>query len=179
MSGELGIFVGVRGNYRDMNTNRRYTIAVDFDGTIVTHEYPKIGTEIPGAVESLKELLREGHRLILWTVRERELLDEALAWCEERGLVFYSVNSNFPEETLEDRYFSRKLKADIFIDDRSIGGLPDWPSMLKMIREQTPFKTPMTPQFTPQIDDTHREMMERYQNGSRPKRGGLFSKLFK
>ena len=162
-----------------MNTNRKYTIAVDFDGTIVTHEYPKIGTEIPGAVETLKELLRDGHRLILWTVRERELLDEALAWCEERGLVFYAVNSNYPEETGDARHYSRKLKADIFIDDRSIGGLPDWPSMLRMIREQTPFKAPMTPQYTTQIDETHREMMERYQHGSRSKRGGLFSKLFK
>lgn len=162
-----------------MNSNRKYTIAVDFDGTIVTHEYPKIGREIPGAVETLKELLRDGHRLILWTVRERELLEEALAWCEERGLVFYSVNSNYPEETVDTRHYSRKLKADIFIDDRSIGGLPDWPSMLRMIREQTPFKAPMTPQYTTQIDETHREMMERYQHGSRSKRGGFFSKLFK
>ena len=45
------------------------TIAVDFDGTIVTHEYPKIGTEIPFAIETLKMLIRDHHRLILWSVR--------------------------------------------------------------------------------------------------------------
>ena len=46
------------------------TIAVDFDGTIVTHEYPKIGEELPFATETLKMLIKEHHKLILWTVRE-------------------------------------------------------------------------------------------------------------
>ena len=54
------------------------TIAVDFDGTIVTHEYPKIGTEIPFAIETLKMLIRDHHRLILWSVREGHLLQEAV-----------------------------------------------------------------------------------------------------
>ena len=62
------------------------TIAVDFDGTIVTHEYPKIGTEIPFAIETLKMLIRDHHRLILWSVREGHLLQEAVDWCKERGL---------------------------------------------------------------------------------------------
>ena len=53
------------------------TIAVDFDGTIVTHEYPKIGTELPFATETLKMLIRDHHKLILWSVREGKLLDEA------------------------------------------------------------------------------------------------------
>lgn len=42
------------------------TIAVDFDGTIVTHEYPKIGTELPFATETLKMLIKDHHKLILW-----------------------------------------------------------------------------------------------------------------
>ena len=49
-------------------------IAVDFDGTIVEHRYPRIGEEIPFAVETLKLLQQEKHRLILWSVREGELL---------------------------------------------------------------------------------------------------------
>ena len=57
------------------------TIAVDFDGTIVTHEYPKIGTELPFATETLKMLIRDHHKLILWSVREGKLLDEAVEWC--------------------------------------------------------------------------------------------------
>ena len=53
------------------------TIAIDFDGTVVEHRYPAIGEEIPFATDTLKALIRDGHRLILWTVREGELLDEA------------------------------------------------------------------------------------------------------
>ncbi len=56
-------------------------IAVDFDGTIVEHKYPRIGDEIPFAIDTLKELIKDGHQLILWSVRERELLQEAVDWC--------------------------------------------------------------------------------------------------
>jgi hypothetical protein len=56
------------------------TIAIDFDGTIVEHRYPKIGNEIPFATDTLKMLIKDRHRLILWTVREGKLLDEAVAW---------------------------------------------------------------------------------------------------
>lgn len=103
------------------------TIAVDFDGTIVTHEYPKIGEELPFATDTLKMLIREHHKLILWTVREGELLDEAVNWCHERGVEFYAINKDYPEEKKEwNNHFSRKLKVDLWIDDRNIGGLPDW-----------------------------------------------------
>ena len=96
------------------------TIAVDFDGTIVTHEYPKIGREIPFAIETLKMLIRDQHRLILWSVREGELLQEAVDWCKERGVEFWAVNKDYPEESYENNnHFSRKLKADYFIDDRN------------------------------------------------------------
>ncbi len=56
------------------------TIAVDFDGTIVEHRYPEIGAEIPFAIDTLKMLTNERHKLILWSVREGELLDEAVEW---------------------------------------------------------------------------------------------------
>lgn len=71
-------------------------IAVDFDGTIVEHRYPAIGKEIPFAIDTLKKLQEEGHRLILWSVRENELLDEAVEFCRQRGLEFYAVNTNYP-----------------------------------------------------------------------------------
>lgn len=74
------------------------TIAVDFDGTIVTHAYPAIGKELPGAIDTLKRLQSEGHRLILWTVREGKLLDEAVEYCRNRGLEFFSVNENYTGE---------------------------------------------------------------------------------
>lgn len=118
------------------------TIAVDFDGTIVTHEYPKIGREIPFAIETLKMLIRDQHRLILWSVREGELLQKAVDWCRERGVEFWAVNKDYPEESYENNnHFSRKLKADYFIDDRNIGGLPDWGQIYQIISKGKSYRT--------------------------------------
>ena len=112
------------------------TIAVDFDGTIVEHKYPAIGRELPFAIETLKKLRDEHHWLILWTVREGRLLDEALAFCRDRGLEFYAVNRDYPEEEKgRNNHYSRKLKADLFIDDRNLGGLPDWGTIYGMIHD--------------------------------------------
>lgn len=109
-------------------------IAVDFDGTIVEHKYPEIGEEKPFATDTLKMLINDHHRLILWSVREGKLLDDAVEWCRERGVEFWAVNRDYPEETTDNnQHFSRKLKADIFIDDRNIGGLPDWGTIYRMI----------------------------------------------
>ena len=111
------------------------TIAVDFDGTIVEHRYPQIGEEIPFATATLKMLINERHRLILWSVREGKLLEEAVEWCRERGVEFYAVNRDYPEEDIAHTGFSRKVKADLFIDDRNLGGLPDWGSIYRMIHD--------------------------------------------
>ena len=117
------------------------TIAVDFDGTIVEHRYPQIGEEIPFAIETLKMLIKDKHRLILWSVREGELLDEAVEWCRQRGVEFYAVNRDYPEEEKEkNNHFSRKLKADLFIDDRNVGGLPDWGEIYRMVTENVTYK---------------------------------------
>lgn len=109
------------------------TIAVDFDGTIVEHRYPEIGKERPFATMTLRRLADEGHRLILWSVREGRLLDEAVEWCKERGVTFYAVNRDFEEEDGTGRNFSRKIKADLFIDDRNVGGLPDWGTIYALV----------------------------------------------
>lgn len=85
-------------------------IAIDFDGTLVEHKYPEIGKEIPFAFETLKRLQADGHRLILWSVREGRLLDEAVAYCRERGIEFYAINRDYPEEEKgANRHYSRKL----------------------------------------------------------------------
>ena len=99
------------------------TIAVDFDGTIVEHRYPEIGKELPFATETLRTLIKEHHRLILWSVREGKLLQDA-------------IDRDYPEEEEnKNNHFSRKIKADYFIDDRNIGGLPDWGQIYRMISE--------------------------------------------
>ncbi len=110
-------------------------IAVDFDGTIVEDAYPKIGKEMIFAFETLKKLQSQGHRLILWTYRSGKKLDEAVTFCKENGLEFYAVNKNFPEENYDKKY-SRKIHADLFIDDRNIGGFLGWTAIYKLIFNQ-------------------------------------------
>ncbi|GHT49942.1 hypothetical protein FACS189440_16510 [Bacteroidia bacterium] len=110
------------------------TIAVDFDGTIVEHEYPKIGKPIPFALDVLKKLQQdEHHKLIMWTMREGKLLQEAIDYCENNGLTFYAYNKNYPDEEFQ-KGDPRKLGADVYIDDRNIGGLPDWGIIYKIIK---------------------------------------------
>lgn len=117
------------------------TIAVDFDGTIVTDAYPQIGREQPFAIDTLKMLIQDRHKLILWTVREGKYLDDAVNWCRERGVEFYAVNRDYPEEEMaNNNHFSRKLKVDMWIDDRSLGGLPDWGTIYRMIHEKKTWK---------------------------------------
>jgi hydroxymethylpyrimidine pyrophosphatase-like HAD family hydrolase len=109
-------------------------IAVDFDGTIVEHEYPKIGKPVPFAIDVLKRLQNEDHHIIiLWTMREGELLQEAIDYCEKQGLTFYAHNKNYPEEE-QDESIARKIAADIYIDDRNIGGLFDWGIIYRIIK---------------------------------------------
>lgn len=143
-------------------------IAVDFDGTIVEHKYPSIGTELPFAIETLKRLKEEGHRLILWTVREGKLLDEAVAFCRERGLEFYAINRDYPEEEKgRNNHFSRKLKADLWIDDRNLGGLPDWGTIYEMVHNKLSYE----------------DLMRRYESPDPyafgQKKKGFFQRLFK
>ena len=125
------------------------TIAVDFDGTIVEHRYPEIGKELPFATQTLRMLIEQRHKLILWSVREGKLLDEAVEWCRKRGVEFYAVNNDFPEEVEgKNRSFSRKLKVDMWIDDRNVGGLPDWGTIYQMITERKSYEQIMMERFS-------------------------------
>ena len=95
----------------------KIVIAVDFDGTIVTHGFPGIGKEIPGAVRTLKKLQKDYNcALILWTCRTGYTLAEALQWCTDRRLMFDAVNSN-----VDFVWGSTpKIFYDILIDDKAI-----------------------------------------------------------
>ena len=116
-------------------------IAIDFDGTIVEDRYPSIGKEKPFAIDTLKKLIKDGHKLILWTVREGTYLEEAVSFCRERGVEFYAVNRDYPEEEKDrNKHYSRKLKVDVFIDDRNVGGLPDWGSIYEMISKKISYE---------------------------------------
>lgn len=113
------------------------TIAVDFDGTLVENRYPEIGKPILFAFETLRKLQQEGHQLILWTYRSGVKLEEAVEFCESKGIEFYAVNRSYPEEEYEDG-ISRKILADLFIDDRNINGLPPWGEMYHQLTNTKP-----------------------------------------
>lgn len=100
-------------------------IAVDFDGTVVDHEYPRIGKEKLFAFQTLRALKDKGHRLILWTIREGKTLEDAVNYCRENGVEFYAINETYPGEGYQEG-MSRKVNADIFIDDRNVGGFLGW-----------------------------------------------------
>ena len=141
-------------------------IAVDFDGTIVEHCYPSIGRELPFAIETLRKLTEDGHRIILWTVREGRCLDEAVEFCRSRGLEFYAVNRDYPEEEKgTNNHFTRKLKADLWIDDRNLGGLPDWGTIYEMVHNRL----------------TYEDLMRRYENNdnNKSRRKSVFQRIFK
>ena len=120
-----------------MKLSKGLIIAVDFDGTIVEDKYPGIGQERLFAFETLKRLQADGHRLILWTYRHGKKLDEAVTYCQDNGITFYAVNQSFPEEDFKNDV-SRKIHADLFIDDRNIGGILGWGAIYQMLTNDTP-----------------------------------------
>ena len=111
-------------------------IAIDFDGTIVEHKYPKIGKPILFAFEALKELQKRGHKLILWTYRSGKELDEAVEYCKKNGIEFYAINKSYTEEQFENDKISRKIDAELFIDDRSLLGFPGWARVLQILHPE-------------------------------------------
>ena len=110
------------------------TIAIDFDGTLVFHEFPKIGAEIPLARMVLQRLAKAGHRLILWTCRSGHDLLAAVNFVElDMGIDLYCFNSN----GIDDAYSGcPKIFADLYIDDASLGTpLSNWHGDVSPIRQ--------------------------------------------
>ena len=95
-----------------------YIIAIDFDGTCVEHEYPSVGMDVEGAVETLRALNNKGHRLILFTMRSGEKLEKAIKWFKDRDIELWAVNEN-PEQKQWTE--SPKVFADVYNDDAALG----------------------------------------------------------
>ena len=94
-------------------------IGVDFDGTIAKSvEFPRIGEEVPYAIETLHRLVQQGDRIILWTMRSGEALDDALDFLEDRGVELYGVNHNPEQDEWTD---SPKAHCNVYIDDKGFG----------------------------------------------------------
>ena len=91
-------------------------IAVDFDGTCVTHEYPEVGKDV-GAVDTLHELVAKGHKIMLWTMRSGKELDDAVEWFEQNDIPLWGINEN-PTHNWST---SHKQYAHLYIDDTALG----------------------------------------------------------
>lgn len=119
--------------------NDSLLIAVDFDGTIAEDGYPKVGKAKMFAFETLKKFQQDGHRLILWTYRHGKELEDAVEFCRKNGVEFYAVNNSFSSEEFDPAKASRKINADIFIDDRNLGGFPGWGEVYHIIKDGIQF----------------------------------------
>jgi hypothetical protein len=108
-------------------------ISIDFDGTIVEDHYPDIGKLMPGAKESVRRLHENGNLIIINTCRDGQLLLEAINFLLEHDIPFDRVNDNLPRNTREYGSNSRKVFADIYIDDRNLGGFPGWKACMAVI----------------------------------------------
>lgn len=97
----------------------RKVIAVDFDGTLCTRNWPGIGEPNRELIGQLIEEREKGTAVILFTCREKKLLKDAVKWCRDQGLEFDEVNRNIRERIKAYRNDSRKISADIYIDDRA------------------------------------------------------------
>ena len=95
-------------------------IAVDFDGCLCTANWPNIGQPNRQLIRMLKTARARGNKLILWTCREGQALSDAVAWCSRHGLQFDAVNDNLPEMNVLYGVNSRKVGADIYIDDKAM-----------------------------------------------------------
>lgn len=93
-------------------------IATDFDGTLCENKWPDIGEPNEEIIWYLREQQAAGAKIILWTCRVGERLEEAVRWCYDQGLIFDAVNENLPERIAMFGTDPRKIGADEYIDDR-------------------------------------------------------------
>lgn len=108
-------------------------IAVDFDGVLNASPYPKVGVVVGGATSAMQALHREGHTLIIWTCREGREQTDAVNWLLRKGIPFDGINCNTRENIERHSNDSRKVFADLYIDDRMVGGFPGWEKVLEWI----------------------------------------------
>ena len=100
--------------------NKSKVIAVDFDGTLCSNAWPKIGEPFWETINWMKRLRQDGHKLILWTCRDGMLLVDAIVWSADHGLFFDAVNDNLESHKKRYKGNSRKVLADLYVDDKAI-----------------------------------------------------------
>lgn len=125
------------------NGRGRDILAIDFDGTIVSDAYPSIGTPLPGAIETIRDLKEHGFKLILWTCREGKDLAAAVDFLSrQHGIIFDAVNERHPECPYKHLPAGRKIYANHYIDDKAFHGFGGWHAVRSKFMPHT-LKMPM------------------------------------
>lgn len=94
--------------------------AVDFDGTLANTRFPEIIGPREKVIAAVKILKTQGHKIILWTSRCGKHLEDAVEWCKDQGIVFDAVNEPLPEQVEKWGNDTRKIWADVYIDDKAV-----------------------------------------------------------
>lgn len=119
-----------------MTTQTPTILAIDFDGTIAHASYPELGDPKPNAVEVIRKLKEEGCYIIIWTCREGQHLHWIAAYCDLHGIPYDSINEQHPDIFNFYKNNTRKVLADIYLDDRNLGGIPeDWLAIYQLVKK--------------------------------------------
>lgn len=111
-------------------------IAVDFDGTLHTGNWPSIGAPAPYAIEVMRKLKADGHYIIIWTCREGIFQTDAVNWLLQHDIPFDRVNDHKAGTTEAYGYAARKVYAHCYVDDKQVGGLMTWPEIYNWITDR-------------------------------------------
>lgn len=108
-------------------------LAIDFDGCIVEAAWPQIGSLRPNAKKILQQLHKDGHYIIIWTCRSGMDKSKAEQFLLDNGIPYDKVNEQHPKNIVEFGGDTRKVLADVYIDDRQVGGIPSWNKIYKLV----------------------------------------------
>lgn len=108
-------------------------IAVDFDGVLNASPYPQVGVVVGGAKAAMTELKARGHHLIIWTCREGQDQTDAVNFLLEQGIPFDGINCNARSNREQYANDCRKVYADLYIDDKCVGGWQGWAIVLAYV----------------------------------------------
>ena len=111
---------------------RKIIIAIDFDGTIVSHKFPRIGDLMLNARKVINKLYNQGFYIIIWTCRGEKSLCEMIDFLSDAKILYHKINENAPYEMIKFKP-APKIYYDILIDDRNIGGFVGWEYVYKIL----------------------------------------------
>lgn len=127
------------GDANFINTmNTQIILAIDFDGTIAEHSWPELGAIRPGAAEYINKLYEEGYYIIIWTCREGEHLDWIADYLNNHKINYHLINEHNRDVFNFYKNDTRKIFADIYIDDKQLSGLPaHWSDTYQLIKKHS------------------------------------------